>query len=130
MVSKKKKNKIQESLSSLNKTDVYSLLLFCIYKMQDVPEYSALSELCYILDGDNLSKLLSYYGGMTIKIPTLKEMRVMTQAILLYQYVALEDGNFNDCLQVVCGDEFKEEEILNAYNKLTEVIANYEFSRN
>lgn len=129
MVSKKKRTRIQESLYNLNKTDVYSLLLFCLYKMHDVPQYSSLSELCYLLDGDNLAKLLSYYGGMTIKIPTLKEMRLMTQALLLYQYVNLEEGDFNDCLQIVCGEEFNQQEMIDAYKKITEVVANYEFSR-
>ena len=57
-LSKKKKTKVQESLQTLNKTDVYSLLLFTLYKMHDIDEYSSLSELCYVLDNDNLIKLL------------------------------------------------------------------------
>lgn len=129
MAIKKRKTKIAEALDSLNKTDVYSLLLFTLYKMHDKPEYTALSELCYILDGDNLSKLLSYYGGMTIKIPTLREMRLMLQALLLFQYVNLEKGTFEEGLKVVTQNEFSETEIKNAYKSILEVVANYEFRR-
>lgn len=129
-LSKKKKTKVQESLQTLNKTDVYSLLLFTLYKMHDISEYSSLSELCYVLDNDNLVKLLSFYGGMTIRIPTLKEMRLMTQALLLFQYVNLEKGDFSEALETVCDNEFNETEMLEAYKKITEVVANYEFGRN
>ena len=129
-LSKKKKTKVQESLQTLNKTDVYSLLLFTLYKMHDIDEYSSLSELCYVLDNDNLIKLLSFYGGMTIRIPTLKEMRLMTQALLLFQYVNLEKGDFSEALETVCDNEFTETEMLEAYKKISDVVANYEFGRN
>lgn len=129
-LSKKKKTKVQESLQTLNKTDVYSLLLFTLYKMHDIDEYSSLSELCYVLDNDNLIKLLSFYGGMTIRIPTLKEMRLMTQALLLFQYVNLEKGDFSEALETVCDNEFTETEMLDAYKKISDVVANYEFGRN
>ena len=128
MVKKKRTTKIVEALNSLNKTDVYSLMLFTLYKMQDLPEYSTLSELCYILDGDNLTKFLSYYGGLTIKIPTLKEMRLILQTLLLYQYVNLEEGDFDEALKVVA-DEFSEDEIKKVYNKITEIVKEYDFKR-
>lgn len=128
MVKKKRTTKIVEALNSLNKTDVYSLMLFTLYKMQDLPEYSTLSELCYILDGDNLTKFLSYYGGLTIKVPTLKEMRLILQTLLLYQYVNLEEGDFDEALKVVA-DEFSEDEIKKVYNKITEIVKEYDFKR-
>lgn len=127
-MTKKRTTKIVESLNALNKTDVYSLLLFTLYKMKEVPEYSTLSELCYILDGDNLSKFLSYFGGMTIKVPTLREMRLLLQALLLYQYVNIEEGKYNEALKALA-DEFSEEEIKTVYDKLVEVTKNYDFRR-
>lgn len=129
MAIKRRKTKLTEALNSLNKTDIYSLMLFTLYKMNDDPKYSTLSELCYILDGDNLSKLLSYYGGMTIKIPTLREMRLLLQALLLFQYVNLEKGTFEEGLKAVTEDEFEPEEIKSTYKLLLEVVDNYEFSR-
>ena len=87
MAKTKRVNKITTALESLSKNDVYSLMLFTLFKMKDDPKYSTLSELCYILDGDNLAKFLKYFGGLTIKIPTLRDMRLLTQSLLLYQYV-------------------------------------------
>lgn len=128
MAKKKRLTKIVESLNSLNKTDVYSMLLFTLYKMQDLPEYSTLCELCYVLDNDNLTKLLAYYGGMTIRIPTLQELRLVVQALLLYQYVNMENGDFSEALDAI-GLEYPVEEVKKVYQKLCDVIANYEFER-
>lgn len=127
-MTKKRTTKIVESLNALNKTDVYSLLLFTLYKMNNLPEYSTLSELCYILDGDNLSKFLSYFGGMTIKVPTLRDMRLMLQGLLLYQYVNIEEGDYNEALKALV-DEFSEDEIKTVYNKIVEVTKEYDFRR-
>ena len=124
----KRTTKIVESLNALNKTDAYSLLLFTLYKMNNLPEYSTLSELCYILDGDNLSKFLSYFGGMTIKVPTLRDMRLMLQGLLLYQYVNIEEGDYNEALKALV-DEFSEDEIKTVYNKIVEVTKEYDFRR-
>lgn len=128
MIKKKRTTKIVEALNTLNKTDIYSLMLFTLYKMQDLPEYATLSELCYILDGDNLSKFLSYFGGMTIKVPTLRELRLVVQALLLYEYVNLEEDEFNDSLKALAG-EFTEDEIKETYDKIVEVIRDYDFKR-
>lgn len=128
MMKKKRVTKIVESLNSLNKTDIYSLMLFTLFKMKDLPEYSTLSELSYILDGENLTKFLSYYGGLTIKVPTLEEMRLVLQALLLYQYVNIENGDFDEALTVVA-DEFPAEEVKKVYTSLCNVIQNYEFKR-
>ena len=127
-MTKKRTTKIIESLNALNKTDVYSLLLFSLYKMHDLPEYSTLSELCYILDGDNLSKFLSYFGGMTIKVPTLRDMRLLVQSLLLYQYVNIEEGDYNEAIKALV-DEFSEEELKTTYDKIVEVTKNYDFRR-
>lgn len=127
-MTKKRTTKIVESLNALNKTDVYSLLLFSLYKMHDLPEYSTLSELCYILDGDNLSKFLSYFGGMTIKVPTLRDMRLLVQSLLLYQYVNIEEGDYNEAIKALV-DEFSEEELKTTYDKIVEVTKNYDFRR-
>lgn len=128
MGNQKRTTKIVESLNALNKTDVYSLLLFTLYKLKDTPEYSTLSELCYILEGDNLIKFLSYFGGMTIKIPTLREMRLLLQGLLLYQNVNIEEGDYNEALKSAA-DEFSEEELQEIYEKIVEVTKNYDFRR-
>ena len=130
MAKNKRVNKITSALQNLNKNDVYSLMLFTLFKIKDDPKYSTLSELCYLLDGDNLARFLKYFGGLTIKIPTLRDMRLLTQSLLLYQYVNMEgDANFQKALEAVCGDEFTSDEVKETYSKLIEVITDYSFDR-
>lgn len=71
-------------LDLLKETDIYSMALFILYKFMEVPEYSSLCELPYILDKENLLKLCQYFGGQTIKIPTVLEFKGILNAILLY----------------------------------------------
>ena len=49
--------KIKEELAKLKDIDVYSLMLFAMFKLRDIPEYASLSEMVYILDKDSLLKL-------------------------------------------------------------------------
>lgn len=88
------KKETKEKLDSLQSTDVYSLILFAIFKMKDIPEYSTLSELAYILDKESLFNFLEYYGGTTIKVPTLDEFNQIIRALILYQAVNLEGLDF------------------------------------
>lgn len=125
----KRITRVAAALNSLNKDDIYSMMLFTLYKMKDIPDYLTLSELCYVLDSDNLTKFLSYFGGMTITIPKLKDMRLVLKGLTLYQYVNVEGGDFEDSLKAISGDEFSSDDIKEIYVKVVEVISNYEFSR-
>ena len=125
----KRLTKVTAALNSMNKDDIYSLMLFTLYKMKDIPDYLTLSELCYVIDGNNLARFLSYFGGMTITIPTLKDLRLVLQGLTLYQYVNVEGGSFEDGLKAVIGDEFSPDQIKEIYAKIVEVVSNYEFSK-
>lgn len=125
----KRITQINEALLALDKEDVYSMMLFVLYKLRDNPDYMALSELGYILDGSDLTKFLGYYGGMTITIPTLKDLRLVTQALTLYQLVNLEEHSFEDAVKALRDDEFTDDELKQTYAKLVELMGNYEFKR-
>ena len=84
------KNSIKANLNNLHLSDIYSLILFIIYKIQDIPDYAVLSEMCYLLDGANLTRLLTYFAGRTITFPTEEDMSTMANALLLYQYINIE----------------------------------------
>ena len=79
--------KIKENLLTLHDMDRWSLILFVLYKLKNIPEYSTISELAYVLDKDNLLKLCEYFGGITIKIPTVDELELLIYSLVLYQYV-------------------------------------------
>ena len=90
------KNSIKSNLNSLHLSDIYSLMLFVMYKLQDVPDYATLSELCYLLDGANLTRLLTYFAGRTIQIPTAEEFANMSKAMLLYQYINIDGHSLTE----------------------------------
>ena len=125
----KRTTKISEALRSMNKTDIYSLMLFVLYKMKEDPDYLTLTELCYILDGENLVRFLSYFGGMTIKVPESRDLRLVFQALRLYQFVNLEQGTFEEGLRDATTEEFDKEDIKKMYAKICEAVANYDFGR-
>jgi len=129
MITKKRKQEVKASLNRLNKQDTTSMLMFALYKLKDNPNYSVLSELAYLLDNDNMVKLLTYFGGMTIKIPTLREFRLFIQAMILYYYVNIDNGSIEEALNSLSTAEFKKEELIDVYKTVSEVIENYEFER-
>ncbi len=124
------KKDTREKLNSMKMTDVYSLLLFALFKLKDVPEYSTLSELAYILDGKYLFNFLEYFGGTTIKVPKLSDMKIVTEALLLYQYVNIEGIEFNQALKLVDDSGVTVKEIKNCYAKMVNLLNEYEFKRN
>ena len=77
--------KIKTELENLTKSDIYSLIFFALYKCNESPEYSAISELAYILDKESLLKMCEYYGGLTIRIPTIDELERFLNALLVFQ---------------------------------------------
>jgi len=118
----------KEKLESLQLTDVYSLILFAIFKMKDIPEYSTLSELAYILDKESLFNFLEYYGGTTIKVPTLDEFNQIIRALVLYQAVNLEGLDFNKAFKNI-EPEFQNNDTREAYFKIVKILDKYDFRR-
>lgn len=124
------KRDTKEKLNSMNLTDVYSLILFALFKLKELPEYSSLSELAYVLDGKHLFNFLEYFGGTTIKVPTLAEMKVVVEALLLYQYVNIEKIEYNQAIKLLdITEEIALKDIKECYKKLVDLLSNYEFKR-
>lgn len=123
------KHQINIKLEELNQTDVYSMVLFGLYKLQGIKEYSTLSELPFILDHKSLNNLLEYYGGMTIKIPTKQELNDMLNGLLLYQLVNLDGVEYDVALAELKQNECDMEVVLDIYNRLGELLLNYDFKR-
>ena len=121
---------IKKSLDSLHLSDIYSLILFICYKLQDVPEYAMLSELCYLLDGANLTRLLTYFAGRTITIPTEEEFTNMSKALLLYQYVNIEGKSLVEAHAKLADTTPKQkEQITDIYLKIIPIMNNYNIDR-
>lgn len=125
-----KKANIKENLNSLHISDIYSLMLFLLYKTQDIPEYATLSEICYLLDGNNINRLLTYFAGKTIKIPTANDFVILTNALLLYQWVDIEGQNFSEARNKLKNiTENQREKITDLYIKILPLIKEYNVDR-
>lgn len=120
-------SKIRTKLEELNQTDVYSMVLFALYKIKDIPEYSTLSELCYLLDHKSLINFLTYFGGKTITIPTKEEMKDVLNALLLYQFINIEGKEYKEAVDLINSAEFSEAKTQEIYKKIVEIMQKYNF---
>jgi muramidase (phage lysozyme) len=101
-----------------------------MYKLQDVPDYAVLSELCYLLDGANLTRLLTYLAGKTLKIPTQEEFANMSKAMLLYQYINLDGNSLSEAQSKLTDVTPKQQDkITELYLKIIPVMQQYNIDR-
>ena len=124
------KNSIKSNLDTLHLSDIYSLMLFVMYKLQDVADYAALSELCYLLDGANLTRLLTYFSGRTLQVPTQEEFSNMSKALLLYQYINIDGHTLVEAQKRLENVTTKQrDEITELYVKILPIIRQYNVDR-
>ena len=121
---------IKKDLNNLHLSDIYSLMLFILFKVQEIPEYAVTSELCYLLDGANMTRLLTYFAGKTVTFPTEAEMTVVTNALLMYQYINI-DGETFTAAQNKLGELSKKEKdaVTNLYVQLLPIMKQYNIDR-
>lgn len=120
--------KIKTELENLTKSDIYSLILFALYKCNESPEYSALSELAYILDKESLLKMCEYYGGLTIRIPTIDELERFLNALLVFQLVDIENNDLQETLLKLKNKNEHIKFLENDYNLIKQVLSKYNFN--
>lgn len=124
------RNNIKKNLNSLHLSDIYSLMLFILFKVQDVPEYAVTSELCYLLDGANMTRLLTYFAGKTVTFPTEAEMAVVTNALLMYQYINIDGETFTAAQNKLEGLTKKEKDkVTELYVQLLPIMKQYNIDR-
>ena len=106
------------------------MILFILYKVQEIPEYAVTSELCYLLDGANMTRLLTYFEGRTITIPTKEEFATVTNALLMYQYINIDRNSLTEAQGKLNGLTAKQkEETLELYLKLIPIMKAYNIDR-
>jgi hypothetical protein len=119
---------IKSSIENLKQTDFYSILLFALYKMNEIPEYSSLSQMAYVLDQKNLLRFFEYFGGQTLKIPTIQEMESLIYSLLLYQYVKIDNIPYEEALNLLGHKSCELRQVKKKYNSLCQVLENYSFT--
>lgn len=116
---------IKEDIKILKEVDIYSLSMFALYKLINIPEYCTISELPYILDKENTLKLCEYFGGRVIKVPTIEELHSIMNILLLYQHVNIEGKSYQDAVKLI-GYEGKElRKVKSIYTKLCRILDDY-----
>ena len=120
-------SRIKNSLDELKEKDVYSIALFCLYKIIGTPEYSSIGELAYILDKKNLLNLCEYFGGQTITIPTTDELETLFYALLLYQYVKIENIPYEKAVESIRYRVKNIRAVKLNYHKLVNILDDYSF---
>lgn len=116
-------------LNKLKDQDIYSLVLFSLFKLRDIPEYASLSELVYILDKESLLKLCEYFGGMTIAIPTIDELECLVYTLVLYQYIDIEGKTMTEAIKLLGCNSSQLRKVKSDYAKLSEILSKYDFGR-
>lgn len=120
-------SKLTADLNNLTTSELYSLILFALYKLKDSKEYSTLSELVYVLDKDSLLKFLEYFGGITLTVPTLQEFKTMLHALLVYQAVTFEHADLEVALTSLDLNTIDVNNVKKVYFKLIELLRDYSF---
>lgn len=119
--------KIKTELENLKVKDIYSLMLFALYKATELPEYSTLSQLAYILDLDNLLKLCEFYGGLTIRIPTTQELEQMVYGLLMFQRIDIEKEDYRKVYDDLKDKEIDSNHVKDAYFLIKKLLEDYKF---
>lgn len=123
------KNNIKDNLEQFKEVDVYSFILFALYKMSDLPEYSTLSELVYTMDRKSLFNFLECFGGTTIRVPTTRELKLVVNALLVYELVNIDKKDLNIVIRELDTQGFQISDILNVYRAICDLLKDYTFTR-
>lgn len=121
-----RKNNILASLRKLKEKDVYSLLLYLLYRLKDDEKYSTVSMLTWALDHDSLLNFLTLFSGVDMKVPSIDDLKVVVLALQLYQMVALDGGDLEESLADICTGEVPAEAVRDAYFRISELASSGE----
>ena len=116
-------SQINKDISKLKESDILNIILYGIYKLSGNQKYSTLSELIYVLDKDSLYKLCSVFGGITIRVPTLNELELLVNVLLIYQYINIEKKSLDEACELVGVKKSKDLVLL--YNELVKILNEY-----
>lgn len=106
--------------------DIYSLSMFALYKLTEVPEYTTISELPYILDKENMLRFCQYFGGTTITVPTVEELQSLMYILLLYQHVNIEGMDYDEAINLIGYSTKELRKVKKVYTKLCDILSKYD----
>lgn len=117
---------VKKELETLKNSDIYSILMFALYKLNNSDEFSALSELSFVLDEKNLLNLCEYFGGLTIRIPTIEELELLLCGLNVYKLVVLDGEDYDSVIENY-PTKFSTLSVKKSYNLISSVLSDYTF---
>ena len=118
---------INNELDNLKTSDILSFILFALFKLRESNEYSAISELAYILDKENLFRLCEYFGGLTITIPSVSDLETLLTALLVYKNIDIDKVDINEVFDSI-QDNIDKSDVKKCYLKIRDILTTYNIS--
>lgn len=119
---------VNKKINSLKTKDVYSILMFLLFRAEEIPEYAVLSRLAYVMNKEVLLTLCELFGGMTIKIPTMDELEKLLTAMTIYSRVDLDKEDKEQVFEEIT-EKYKNKippmTIIKLYEQLHDIMENY-----
>lgn len=115
-------------LSKFKEPDVYAILCGFLYEFKEIPEYSILSELTYLMDSKSFINLIKYFEGQTIRIPTKEEFQSAIKVLLLLQYFEIEKKPWRESLQLAGFQTSEGRSAQKKLDKLKDTLNTYNFT--
>lgn len=119
---------IKDQLQSFTEKDIYTTVLFLLYKLGDDKQYSTLSQLSYIMDKEQLFKFCEFFGGLTIKVPTKTELINVITALTLYTKVDINGEKYDEVIDEL-RKEVKPSSFEPVYQTIKEIMKDYTFTK-
>lgn len=117
-------NNMKKALEALEQKDVYSLLLFALYRLRGVPEYATLSELAFTLNHDDLPRFLKVFAGATLKVPSMKDLETVLAGLLAMQAADVEGKPLAAAIREASG-ALPQSEVRAAYRAVRGALGDY-----
>lgn len=123
----KRTTRTNKNIDALKTKDIYHILLYAIYKCTNDPNYSVISELIYAMDEKSLLNFCSIFGGCTFRVPTIDELKIYTNGLLVYQLMIEEGLSFSEAFEETGLNSKYKKEVAKIYTVLKDIIDEYEF---
>lgn len=115
-------------LAKFKEPDVYAILCGYLYEFKEIPEYSIMTELIYLMDSKSFINLIKYFEGQTIRIPTREEFQSAIKVLLLLQYFEIEKKPWRESLELAGFKTSEGRSAQKKLDKLKETLKKYNYS--
>lgn len=92
-----KKSDLEKRISKiLGEEETFMLSLILLAHMHEDDKYKNLSELIFLFDNyKGFKQFIKYYEGMTIEVPSIKELKQALRLLALFQRVKIDKKDFD-----------------------------------